>query len=122
MHIRVASANKTAQKYSSMGRGKKNEGSLDLFMQKRASIEAISEIDMMAMLAAGNDQPMTEPISPVRSNKKAEEINKYINSQVIVPPIVRMQSKKMISMQGKEVKSVAKAQRRRAAAYLHHKS
>ena len=75
-----------------------------------------------ARLAAGHAQPMTEPISPVRSNKKAEEINKYINSQVIVPPIVRMQSKKMISMQGKEVKSVAKAQRRRAAAYLHHKS
>jgi len=95
-----------------------------MIRRKRASAAAISEIDMMAMLRS--TEAITEPISPVSSSKRklkqAEEINQYINTQVIVPQqqnIQRLQlQQKKIGAQDKEVMSKSKAQRKRAAAYI----
>jgi len=56
-------------------------------MRKRVSAAPISDVEMIAMLRS--TESMTEPISPISSSKRklrqAEEINKYINAQMIIP-------------------------------------
>lgn len=77
------------------------------------------------MLGYNHEQtPVTEPISPVISKdnclRQAQETNKYINYQVIAPQKQRKTVK--ITSKDKELKSVAKTQRKRAAGYAQLKS
>ena len=77
------------------------KSNVDSLMRKRVSAAPISDVEMIAMLKS--TESMTEPISPISSSKRklrqAEEINKYINAQMIIPEqndLRSMQQKKVI--------------------------
>lgn len=129
--MRVTSANKQAELMA----GKRDTLKVitdraNMFHSKRASaghIECVESSDLQRMLGMQVEQPMTVPISPVASPQKrlmqARELNAIACAQQIAHPVQERQAEettaatKLSTGQVKELKSAAKAMRKRAAGY-----